>query len=1115
MKRILGLRLLVLALLCVAPMFSALRADDSALYPYGLTVEMLSNPIGVDVATPRLAWKSRVTRTGYNDSQTAYQILAASSRAKLDADQGDLWDSGWCESSESIQIPYQGTPVPSASRAYWKVRVKDQNGAVSDWSAPATWSTGLAPSDWKGSWIAQPKSLREPVSLDGAMWIGGDDASAKKVEMRGDFQFPGDEQMYKEKKYAALIHYAGNVDFEIYINGARVGHSFGMVHSPDLLRTIDVSPYLRVGKNYLGAIVTAKDGTAPAILLKFEVREIVPVEEGMPGLHMLGKTVFETVTDKSWKIFPEPVKDWLLPDFDPAQQPNVTELYAADAGPWGKVRRFGEKWSPAFRKEFSTAAGKKVESAVLFISGLGFYEASLDGKKIGGRLLDPALTRYDRRVLYSTYDLTDRFQNSGTDHTFNVLLGHGWYDVRSIVTWNFDAAPWRGNPRLLAQLQIRYDDGTTDVIATDESWDCVTSPIVYDCIRQGEIVDGGFVQKTLGKAETIEAPGGVLSSSLFPGTMIVREFPAKSVTPGKKPGTWIVDLGRNIAGWCRVNMRGLPKGRIVRFIYSERLKDGEIERFDIERHFLEGSPAYYVGKIGQFQTDYYIAGGNEFETFEPRFSYNGFQYIEVKGLAEAPSPEDFTGCVISNGFPETGVIQTSDSLLNKIQAATLSSYRANFVDGYPTDCPQREKNGWTGDANLACEQAMYNWGNDAAYEKWIRDLRDEQMPDGNLPGIVPTGGWGYAWGNGPAWDSSLILIPWYLYVYKGDKDLLEKNYDAMKRYVDYMTSREDADHLVSHGLGDWCAFKNMPPVQVTSSGYYYVDARIVAAAAKLFGKEDDAAKYSALADRIRSDYVKHLINLDNGWCSDGSLAAQACAIHQGLTLALTPQQQDAVFARLLARMEEADNHFDCGIFGVKYLLRTLSEGGRTDLALRLLLQETQPCFADWINRGAGTLWEDWGEGASRNHIMFGDVSAWYYQYLAGIRLANAPYCAVADNVGAVAFKDFLVAPNCRQSDLKVPGREPLHHVEAQVETPYGLIISKWDRDPATGELTMHVYVPANTTATIEVPIDKGESVAVWSEVPQSVADSGEEVVRGGKAAVRYRVGSGGYTFTVH
>jgi alpha-L-rhamnosidase len=283
------------------------------------------------------------------------------------------------------------------------------------------------------------------------------------------------------------------------------------------------------------------------------------------------------------------------------------------------------------------------------------------------------------------------------ENTLKVLLGHGWYDVRSVAVWNFDNAPWRDFPRMIAQLELVYTDGTRETVVSD--------------------------------------------------------------------------------GW--------------------------------------------------FQTDRFVCDGSRDPGYEPRFTYNGFQCVEIHGLAKAPTAETIAACVIHTDFREAGSFTCGQPLLNKLQDAALWAYRGNFVNGYPTDCPHREKNGWTGDAMLASELAMYNFHNTAAYNKWVGDILDEQGADGNFAAIIPTSGWGYAWGNGPAWDSALVVIPWMLYVDQGDLRVLETAYPAMARYVDYMTSRKTAEGLLTHGLGDWIPVKSKTPVEVTSTGYYYLDAQIV------------------------------------------------------------------------------------------------------------------------------------------------------------------------------------------------------------------------------------------------------------------------------------------------
>ncbi len=1119
--------------------------EQQALLPFvrAARVEGRVQPLGVDAANPRLSWfSSSLDENLRNKKQSAYQILVASSLEKLNANNGDLWDSGKVMSDESNYVPYGGAPLQSLTRYFWKVRVWDENNQSSLWSRPASWVQGVTkPEDWKGEWIAQPEEYRPDVDLSGAGWI----ASAEEKEtnsgyaveyFRKEFTIDRPQSDFDAQNLSALIYYAACQKCEIFVNGKRAGFSIGMVFNPDQLRSIDVSEYLVPGKNVVAFAVVNDtkrpndtkfgDGTLypTALVAKLVVRELDKsnAPSNLPTPNRFGKpaaTVCAVGTDETWKAGIAGGDSWNGVDFDASGWANAksasfvpeNDKQALDSAPWGKLRRRTETLSPAFQKSFETSADKKIASAYLAVCAAGVYEAYVDGQKVQPQVLSPSFTRYDRRLLYNVLDVTSYLVPTDKSHELQFLVGHSWYDVRSIVTWNFDAAPWRDFPRVRAELKLTYDDGSTEIVATDSTWTYSTSPILFDCVRQGEIVDGAWEREILGSAVVVPAPLGEpkIVAQKNDVSLVTDLYEAKSVKE-VEPGVYVVDMGRNSAGWARVRISGQKKGDVIRFRYSERVVDsGKIERHDIDQHFMEGTPAYMTGMKGGFQTDFYFCNGEEEEYFEPRFTYNGYQYIEVSGLSHAPEATDFIGMRVNTGFTEVGDFSCDSELLNDLQAATLESYRNNFVAGYPTDCPHREKNGWTGDAQLACELAQYNFENTAGYEKWIDDLVDEQRPNGNLPGIVPSGDWGYPWGNGPAWDSSLVLIPWYAYVYRGDVKILEDSFEAMKKYVDYMTSRAHENGLIDHGLGDWVFAKTNTPTVVTSSGYYYLDTKIVAQTAKVLGKTDDFEKYSALAEKIRADYNKELYKGD-GVYSINSQTSQSCAIHQGFTRTLPEADQKAVFDRLVEDVEKADGHFDVGILGAKYILRTLSENGRTDLALQLLLQETKPAMSDWIRRGAGTLWEDWNEGSSRNHIMFGDFSAWFYQSLAGIKLEGAPDVVVAEtSPEAVAFKRFVVEPKTRANELAAPGFEPLTRVAASVVTPYGRIVSSWNVDAETGQRTHLVQVPFNTTATVIIPCDanqKCEVLAGANEAKQIDSDRPDAAV--------FELGSGVWAFRV-
>jgi alpha-L-rhamnosidase len=1046
--------------------------------PAALTVEYMSDPVGLDTPAPRLSWKLKAASAGARDlRQTAYQVLVATTPDKLGRGEGDLWDSGRVASDQSLNVVYKGAPLKTSQRCYWKVRAWDNAGdAASAWSAPGRWITGvMRPQEWQAKWIGANAATRPDCDLAGAKWIWAGDAESLDKAAAGKRHF---RKLFDAPQGAGdapvLLALTADDEYEVFINGQVAAKTWGHLNDWRWMRFVDVAKFVKPGRNLIAVTVTnGKPGpTGLLAVLKFGSGAAVP-------------------TDATWAASAQSTKGWkeTADGFEAQGWKAAAVAGEADGQPWGKIERRVETGSPAFEKSFAVA--KPVSEATLHITGVGFYEASLNGAKVGRKVLDPAPTKFDKRVLYSTYDLTGQLKPGA--NRLNVLVGHGWYDVRSVAVWNFDNAPWRDFPRMIAQLEIVYADGAKETVCSDATWKQVASPVGFDCIREGEVIGktppgGPDLTKATVMAEVVPAPAGQLAASALPPSVVAQELKPKAVRE-VKPGVWVVDFGQNTAGWIRLAIKGQKAGDVITVRYGEKVKpDGTLSMEGTDAHFRYPA-SFRVLPGGWFQTDRFVCDGSAGQVYEPRFTYNGFQYAQIEGLKAAPTAATVVACVVHTDFKDAGSFACGSELINKMQQAILWAYRGNFVNGYPTDCPHREKNGWTGDAQLACEQAMYNFQNTAAYEKWVDDLMDEQRPDGNLPGIVPTSGWGYAWGNGPAWDSALLIIPWTLYVYQGDARLLEKAYPAMRRYADYMTSRAK-DGLASHGLSDWTPVKTKTPTEVTSTGYYYLVAQIVARTAELLGKAEDAKKYAALAASIRDAYNRQLYKGD-GVYSIGSQTSQSCALHQGLVPAAERAKVEAKLTDVVSQNKAMP---DFGILGSKYIFRALSEAGRSDLAYAMATKEEHPSYGNWIKRGATTFWEDWNEGASRNHIMFGDVSAWWYQYLGGIRLADG-VSAVAQNAdpAALAFKNFVICPD---------PVEGLGWVKAEHDSPYGLIRSSWKK--AGGAFTLEVEVPVNTTATVYLPV-KPDATNVAADVKPVPSD---------RDRMAFKVGSGRYTFVI-
>ncbi len=1054
------------------------KVSSAVNAPEGLTVEYMTDPVGLETQLPRLSWKLQAADVSARDLlQTGYHVLVASSSDKLRRDEGDLWDSGRVVSAQSLNVVYRGRPLKTSQRCYWKVRVWDNlGGGPSAWSGVSRWIMGVVrPDDWKAEWIGPNAVTRPDFDLRGAKWIwlgdaeSLDKAAAGKRYFRKVFEVP---QGAGGKPVTLAI--TADDEYDVFINGELATKTWGHLNKWRWMRFVDVSKFIKPGRNLIAAMVKNSSPGPTGLLALLEFTD--------------GLTV---VTDNSWTAVASASDGWngKAEGFDAPGWRQAAVAGAPDCEPWGKIVRRQETVSPAFEKRFKAA--KRVSQATLHITGLGYYEASLNGTRIGNKVLDPAPTKFDKRVLYSTYELSGMVKRG--DNTIKVLLGHGWYDVRSVAVWNFDNAPWRDFPRMIAQLDMVYTDGTRETVVSDGTWRQVASPVGFDCIREGEVIGMAppaepELEKTEIMAEIVPAPAGRLTASAMPPSVIAQELKPVAVRE-LRAGVWLVDFGQNMAGWIRLKVKGQSAGDVITVRYGEKVnEDGSLSLKGTDAHFRYPA-SFRVLPGGWFQVDRFVCDGSKEQVYEPRFTYNGFQYAEIHGLNQAPTAENVTACVIHTDFKRAGSFECENALLNRLQDATIWTYQSNFVNGYPTDCPHREKNGWTGDAQLASEQAMYNFQNVAAYNKWIADIMDERRTDGNFAGIIPTSGWGYKWGNGPAWDSALMVIPWMLYVYQGDLRALEVAYPAMVKYVEYMTSRRTVEGLLKHGLGDWIPVTSKTPVEVTSTGYYYLDAQIVSRVAELLGHQDEAQRYAELAASIREAFNEHIYKGD-GLYSIGSQTAQSCVLHQGLA---PDSERVKIEDKLVEAVQKTGLMPDFGVLGSKYIFRSLSEAGRSDLAFKMLCQDAHSSFGNWIKRGATTLWEDWNEGASRNHIMFGDFSAWCYQYLGGIRL-DEKVSTVAEKVDpqSVAFKSFIIRPE---------PVEGLGWFKAEHDSAYGMIRSSWKKEG--GKFCLEVEVPVNTAATVYLPVKPGTE-GVEADVEPSATDGDR---------MAFKVGSGRYSFT--
>jgi len=705
--------------------------------------------------------------------------------------------------------------------------------------------------------------------------------------------------------------------------------------------------------------------------------------------------------------------------------------------------------APYFRKEVQL--NKKVKSARAYITGLGYYHFTINGQKVGNELLAPAYSRFDKTIYYQTFDVTPYLQVG--DNALGIILGNGWFNMQSKAVWLFHEASWRRTPRFIMDMYITYEDGTTELVCSDTSWKTSSGAIIFNSLYSGEYHDArlepegwnmpGFDDSSWNNAAQVRASRsysrylGELKSQFMQPICVKREI--KPVSFKKISDThYFYDMGENFSGLSRIRVKG-DRGTMLKIAHGEQLDDSgllDLKRIQVHTRFEFPEE--------QIQTDRYILRGGEIEEWMPKFTYHAYQYVEVK--SDRPIWLDInslTGVEFHTNFEKSAEFECSNPLMNKILENGLRSYTSNF-HGIPTDCPHREKNGWTGDAHIACEVGTYYYNPLLAYEKYIQDMRNEQVANGELPSIVPTSGWGFHYNGNVSWDAAFIMLPWYMYLYYGDDTLIKSTYDDMKKFMNYLEYLSE-DGLQYSGLNDWCPYKSKTPAEVTSSGNYFQMVSLMSRFAGIVGKQADVDYYTNLSQRIRNRFNETFFNADSVSYANGTQTALGTALYQGL---VTDEWRQKVADRLATKVHEDNDHLDFGLFGSKYVLNALSRNGYNDVAYIIASQKTYPSWGYWAEQGYTTFHESWNSGVSRNHIMFGEICAWMLKELAGIN-------PDPENPG---YKHIILHPGIAT---------PLQYVNASVETVNGKVVCNWEKKKRN--LKVSVVIPPNTSASLYLP----------------------------------------------
>ncbi len=760
---------------------------------------------------------------------------------------------------------------------------------------------------------------------------------------------------------------------------------------------------------------------------------------------------------------------------------------------------YREDPAPLFRRAFSV--DKKIARARLYITGLGYYEARINGRRVGDRVLDPGWTDYRDRIFFSTYDVTDLLQKG--ENCLGVMLGNGWYNPLPLRMWgrlNLREHLPVGRPCLIAQLELGFPDGTRQTLVSDTTWKFREGPIRRNNIYLGEVYDSrhevagwdlpGFEDGQWENAEEAPAPGGRLQAQPLPPVRATEEIHPIAVTE-TRPGTAIYDMGENFSGWVCLRVEA-PAGTEIRLRYGELLyTDGILNPMTSVAGQIKGKrrDGTLIGGPGSPETaeqrDVYIANGLGEEIYSPRFTFHAFRYVEVTGHTGRPELEDLIGFRLHSDVEEAGFFECSDPLFNRIQDMTRRTFLSNIIS-VQSDCPHRERFGYGGDLAVTGEAFMLNFDMAAFYSKAVRDWQDAALPDGMLTDTAPFVGIQYC---GVAWAMVHPLLQRQLFRYYGERQLIEEQYPTSRRWLDLVAAR-NPDHIIPEGLSDHEGLEPAPaPKMVTP--LYFESARLLAWLAGLLGQTEDRARYENLAEAIQAAYLERFLSRDTGRIEPVSQAGQAFALALGL---LPREEREAALDVLLQKIEEEDEgHLTTGIFGTRFLLDALSRAGHADTAAEIIRQKTFPGWAFMLGKGATTLWEHWefsDNTFSHNHPMFGSISEWFFKWLAGIQ----------PHPEAVGFDRILIRPQ------PVTG---VNWAEARYASIRGEISVRWEKKKAT--FLLKVIIPPNTRAEIYVPTSDPASVLEGSR-PASSAPGLRFLGEAAGCAV-YEAESGVYEFS--
>jgi len=771
--------------------------------------------------------------------------------------------------------------------------------------------------------------------------------------------------------------------------------------------------------------------------------------------------------------------------------------------PENEVDLYDNDPAPLFRKDFSLE--KSIEDARLYITGLGYFEAYLNAVHVGDAILDPAWTDYSHRVFYSVYDVSSHLQQG--ENCIAVTLGNGWYNPLPLRMWgrlNLREHLATGRPRFIAQLEITYADGTRKFVESDKTWKVTSGPILRNNIYLGEVYDARLEVAGWNRSGIDDhawRSAGLAAESI--GKLQVLPLAPIRVTQELKPiaitqpseGTYIIDMGQNFTGSVKYTLKA-PRGTEIRCRYGELLNEdgtlnpltsvcGQIKGY---RNDSEGKETL-VGGPGSpevaWQADTYIAKGEGWEEYAPRFTFHAFRYIEISGYPGELTAEQVTGLCLNSDVDEAGSFSCSNEMFNDIQKMTEWTFLSNIL-AVQSDCPHRERFGYGGDIVATHEAFIFNYDMAAFYAKTVQDWSDSALENGMLTDTAPFVGIQYC---GVGWALAHPLLQLNLYRYYGDRRILEDQYDVSRRWLERVQELYP-NHIVNEGLSDHESLNPTPPQQLVTPLYAY-SASVLSKMAEILGRRSDQKRYDRLSAKIVSAYRANYWDERASSFAPGTQASQSF----GLYLGLVPEKNKADALLYLNNLIEAkQGHLTTGILGTPFMLDALSRNGRGDSAYRIVNQKTFPSWGFMLHMGATTLWEHWefsDNTYSHNHPMFGSVSQWFYNWLGGIQA----------DPDAVGFDRIIIRPQVI-SDLE--------WVKCSHDTVRGRITSNWYKKD--GSLFFEIQIPVNAGASVHLPVLDNSKVM---ESGRDIEDSKDIKLlhREAQVVICY-IGSGQYVFEI-